>query len=112
MIGNRSDGIASLTDSARLTENEIESNRLSNVDGPIEIRTNFGTTSSACKTAHVEVVIGKGIHSNTVAEKCTSRSLPCWVNTEQADFLTRIISLNAEHQFIELHHRMGMRSDT
>ena len=94
MVGNGGDSIASLADSARLTEDEVKPNRLCNIDGSVEVGTDLRATTTTGKTAHVEVVIGEGIHSDPIAEKCTTGSLTCWVNTEQADFLAWVVSLD------------------
>ena len=100
-VGHRGDGVAALTNTACFAEDHIESNRLGHFDGSVEVGTDFRTRATAGKTAHVEIIVGERIHTDAITEQRSTGSLTGWVNTKQTDFLSWIVALDAQHQFIE-----------
>ncbi len=100
-VGHRRDGVAALADAAGLAEDEVEADRLGDLDGSVEVGADLRAAATAGEAAHVEVVVGERIHADAVPKKGATGSLSRRVNAQQADLLAGVIPLNAEHQFVE-----------
>ena len=101
MVGHRRDGVAALADAAGFAKDEVEADRLGDLDGSVEVGADLRAAATAGEAAHVEVVVGKRIHADTVPKKGATGSLSGWVHAQQADLLAGVVPLNAEHQFVE-----------
>ena len=101
VVGHRRDGVAALTDTAGLAEDEVEPDRLGDLDGSVEVGADLRAAAATGEAAHVEVVVGKRVHADAVAEKGASGALSGRVNAEQADLLAGVVSLDAQHQLVE-----------